>query len=84
MGSLIKNADAQEQGARTQSMVEHLINASLNSLQIQSKNSQHDESHMADTRVSHERFDVLLDQSHQTPIDNANESYNSQIRKELC
>jgi hypothetical protein len=72
MPSLVDHAHQQKQRSRRHAVVDHLQDATTHPLGIQSKNSKHQKTHMADARVGNEAFHIVLRHGHQGAIQDAN------------
>ena len=62
MRSFIQDPDTQKQRACAQSMVEHLIDATLDAFHVEREYGQHDEPHVTHTGVGDKGFHILLDE----------------------
>ena len=83
MTTLIEHPDNEKESTGADPMIKYLIEATLNSFHIKSKDTKHNITQVTDTGVGHQFLHIGLHQSHQGTINYTNHSKNRYHRRKL-
>ncbi len=83
VAAVVKHADGEEERARGDAVVEHLVDRALNCRRVEGKDSEDDEAEVAHRGVRHEALQVGLHGGDERAVDDADNRERADVRRHL-